>query len=266
MQQKNQNENKNIDIKTTSLERKLKRLVPPNVKSLLLYFLLNSFVGKALKFFKIRWNLFGGKFDYSLVSDKDAAKIFWGIWESAEIRFAKRFALSKTIIELGSSVGVTLGVLSNIRKQTKFICVEAALENFDKLNSLKTLLPSNNEYILLNKAIAYDVDRVAFEFTSATGSKINEQGNELGSYVDATTLSDVLKENQIESEYTLISDIEGAEEAVFFKDEAALKKCVLIIAELENTSSKTIEEQISKLQDIGFSLTERYGCVVVMSR
>ena len=115
MQQKKQNENKNIDLKTTSLERKLKRLVSPNIKSFLLYFLLNSYVGKALKFFKIRWNLFGGKFDYSLVSDKDAAKIFWGIWESAEIRFAKRFAFSSTIIELGSSVGVTLGVLSNIR-------------------------------------------------------------------------------------------------------------------------------------------------------
>lgn len=266
MQQIKYNKNKNINLKTTSLERKLKHLVPPTVKSFLLYFLLNSYVGKALKFFKIRWNLFGGKFDYSLVSDKDAAKIFWGIWESAEIRFAKRFALSKTIVELGSSVGVTLGVLSNIRKQTKFICVEAALENFEKLNSLKTLLPTNNEYILVNKAIAYDVDRVSFKFTSATGSKINEKGDETGSYVDATTLSNLLEENQIESEYTLLADIEGAEEAVFFKDEAALKQCVLIIAELENTSSHTIHEQISKLEDIGFSLRERYGCVVVMSR
>tara|TARA_A100001388_G_scaffold269931_1_gene246877 strand:- start:329 stop:1129 length:801 start_codon:yes stop_codon:yes gene_type:complete len=266
MQQNKENENKNIELKTTSLERKLKRLVPPNVKKVLLCFLLNSYVGKALKFCKIRWNLFGGKFDYSLVSDKDAAKIFWGIWESAEIRFSKRFALTKTIVELGSSVGVTLGVLSNIRSQTKFICVEAALENFEKLSSLKTLLPTNNEYILLNKAIAYDVDRVTFEFTTTTGSKINETGNELGSYVDATTLSDVLEENQIEDEYTLITDIEGAEEAVFYKDEVALKKCVLIIAELENTYSHTIDEQISKLQDIGFNLTERYGSVVVMSR
>ena len=266
MQQKKQNENKNIDLKTTSLERKLKRLVSPNIKSFLLYFLLNSYVGKALKFFKIRWNLFGGKFDYSLVSDKDAAKIFWGIWESAEIRFAKRFAFSSTIIELGSSVGVTLGVLSNIRQHTKFICIEASLENFEKLNSLKLLLPTNNEYILVNKAIAYGVDKVCFEFTTATGSKINEKTTGLGSYVDATTLSDVLEENQIDSEYTLLADIEGAEEAVFFKDEAALKKCVLIIAELENTSSHTIDEQISKLQDIGFRLTERYGCVVVMSR
>jgi hypothetical protein len=124
MQQKKQNKNKSIDLKTTSLERKLKSLVSQNIKKFLLYFLVNSFVGKALKFFKIRWNLFRGKFDYSLVSDKDAAKIFWGIWESAEIRFAKRFASSSTIIELGSSVGVTLGVLSNIRQHTKFICIE----------------------------------------------------------------------------------------------------------------------------------------------
>ena len=118
----------------------------------------------------------------------------------------------------------------------------------------------------MNKAIAYGVDKVFFEFTTATGSKINEKGTESGSYVDATTLSDVLEENQIDSEYTLLADIEGAEAAVFFEDEAALKKCVLIIAELENTPSHTIDEQINKLQDIGFRLTERYGCVVVMSR
>ena len=268
MQQKKQSLNKNIDFKTTSsLERKFKNIVRSKASIYFAHSILSNFmVGKLLKFFKIRWNFFGGKFDYSLVSDKDAAKIFWGIWESAEIRFAKRFAFSSTIIELGSSVGVTLGVLSNIRQHTKFICIEAASENFEKLNSLKTLLPTNNEYILVNKAIAYGVDKVSFEFTSATGSKINEKSTELGSYVDAITLSDVLEENQIESEYTLIADIEGAEEAVFFKDEAALKKCVLIIAELENTSSHTIDEQISKLQDIGFGITERYGCVVVMSR
>jgi FkbM family methyltransferase len=258
--------NKNIELNTASFERKLKSLIPHNIKNFLLYFLLHSYIGKALKLLKIRWNLFGGKFNYSLVSDKDAAKIFWGIWESAEIRFSKRFASSGTIIELGSSVGVTLGVLSNIHQNTKFICIEASVENFKKLSSLKFLLSTNNEYILVNKAIAYGVDRVGFEFTSPTGSKINEKGTDLTSYVDATTLSDVLEENQIDDEYTLITDIEGAEEAVFFKDEAALKKCVLIIAELENTSSHTIDEQISKLQDIGFSIKERYGRVVVMSR
>ena len=261
-----QNKSKNIDLRSSSIERKIKSLIPSSAKKFLLYFLLNSYVGKVIKFSNIRWNLFGGKFDYSLVSDKESAKIFWGLWESAEIRFAKRFAHSKTIIELGSSVGVTLGVLSNIRKHTKFICVEASLSNFEKLEKLRLLLPTNNHYTCLNKVIAYGVDKAPFEFTTTTGSKISKNKKGTGSYVDAITLSDLLKDNQIDSEYTLLADIEGAEESVFFEDEAALKKCVLIIAELENTSSHTIDEQINKLQDIGFSLKERYGSVVVMSR
>lgn len=261
-----QNKSKNINLRSSSIERKVKSLVPPSTKKLLLYFLLNPYIGKVIKLSNIRWNFFGGKFDYSLVSDKESAKIFWGLWESAEIRFAKRFAHSKTIIELGSSVGVTLGVLSNIRKHTKFICVEASLKNFEKLERLRLLLPSNNQYTCLNKAIAYGVDKVLFEFTTTTGSKISKNKKGAGSYVDAITLSDLLEENQIDGEYTLLADIEGAEESIFFKDEAALKKCVLIIAELENTSSHTIDEQINKLQHIGFSLTERYGSVVVMSR
>jgi len=127
-----QKEARRLNLKTKSLERFVKSLIPLNLKKFLLFFLVNSFVGKLLKSLKISWNLFGGKFNYSLVSDRDAAKIFWGIWESAEIRFSKRFVSTNTVIELGSSVGVTLGVLSNTRTSTKFICLEASSENFAK--------------------------------------------------------------------------------------------------------------------------------------
>lgn len=260
------NKRKHIELKTVSLERKLKSLLSPKIKNFIIYFLLSSYIGKAIKFFNIRWNLFGGRFDYSLVSDKEAAKIFWGLWESAEIRFAKRFVSTMTVIELGSSVGVTLGVLSNTHQHIKFICIEASSKNFKKLQKLKLLLPLNNEYIFVNKAIAYGVDKVPFEFTTTTGSKISEKENDNVSYVDATTLSEILETNRIDDEYTLIADIEGAEEPIFYKDQAALEKCVLIIAELENTSSYTIDEQICKLMDIGFNLKERYGNVIAMSR
>lgn len=265
-----QKEARRLNLKTKSLERFVKSLIPLNLKKFLLFFLVNSFVGKLLKSLKISWNLFGGKFNYSLVSDRDAAKIFWGIWESAEIRFSKRFVSTNTVIELGSSVGVTLGVLSNTRTSTKFICLEASSENFEKLSSLKKILSDSNEYILINKAIAYGAEKVNFNFTTATGSKISHESSisdsETSSYVDTITLSKVLTENEVNDEFTLITDIEGAEEDVFFKDDKALSKCVLIIAELENTSSHTVNDQILKLKNIGFNLTERYGSVVVMSR
>ncbi len=265
MKKNKHKDSKDIKLKTTSIERKLKSNISPNIKKFVLYFLLNSYIGKFLKFFRIKKNLFGGRFDYSLVSNIEASKIFWGIWESAEIRFAKRFADSKIIIELGSSVGVTLGVLSNVRKNTKFICIEASSKNFKKLNILKSILPKHNEYIFVNKAIAYGVDKVSFEFMSTTGSKININ-NKMGDFVNAVTLSDLLKENEVNEEYTLITDIEGAEEAVFFEDPEALKSCVTVIAELENTPKRTVDDQIKRLEELGFKLIERYGCVVVMRR
>ena len=38
------------------------------------------------------------------------------------------------------------------------------------------------------------------------------------------------------------------------------------IAELDDTPFGTVEDQIKKLNSIGFSVTERYGQVIVMSR
>ena len=92
---------------------------------------------------KINKNLLGGFFDYSIVTNKEAALIFWGIWESAEIRFSKRFADTKVIIELGSSIGVNFGVLTNCLDNRKFICVEASKINFEKLLHLKNQIKSN---------------------------------------------------------------------------------------------------------------------------
>ena len=255
-----------ISVKSVSLERKLKSIVPNNIKDFVLSFLTSPTVGKIIKTSKINSNLFGGKFDYDLVSDMEAAKIFWGVWESAEIRFSKRFAQTDTIIELGSSVGVTLGVLSNLRRNTKFVCVEASATNFEKLSCLQKQLSPTNVYLLINKAIAYGKDYVGFASTSTTGSKIDETIKGSESSVPTITLTRLLEENQVNDKYTLITDIEGAESEIFFEDEVALKNCVRIIAELEDTPSYSIEDQINKLISIEFSVTESYGNVFVFSR
>ena len=112
-----------IIAKVNSLERKIKRLVPSLFKTIIVKILTNKFFGKVIKIINPKKNLFGGVFDYKNVSHKEAAEIFFGFWESSEIRFAMQYAKSNTIIELGSSVGVMLGVLANKRQNTNFICV-----------------------------------------------------------------------------------------------------------------------------------------------
>ena len=259
---------------TSSLERKFKKILPSFIKNFTILLLCNSFFGKLIKFFKIKTNLFGGFFDYSLVSDKDAARIFWGVWESAEIRFSKRFANSQTIIELGSSVGVTLGVLSKKRKNTKFICIEASKKNFENLKILKDQLSKENDYILINKALAYGVEEVSFfKLNTSTSHQIDfskdtqkKKYNVPTDNVMAISLSKVIENYDVKGKYCLISDIEGADAAIFYNDIASLDNCERIIAELDDSPLGTIEDQIEKLKSIGFSVTERYGQVIVMSR
>lgn len=253
-------------IKSSSFERKFKYFIPRTIKHLILPLFINSMVGKIIRSTKIKWGLYGGVSDYSLVNDLEAARIFWGIWESAEIRFAKRFAHSQTVIELGSSVGVTLGVLSKFRKNTTFICVEASPLNFDRLTKVIDFLPEHNRYIPINKAISYNSEKINFEHFSTTGAKISEEQKEGNFIIESITLSRIISEQNVKADYTLITDIEGAEAEIFFEDQSALKNCVRIIAELEDTSLFSKDVQIQQLEHLGFSLTERYNNVVVMSR
>ena len=82
----------------------------------------------------------------------------------------------------------------------------------------------------------------------------------------AISLSKVIENYDVKGKYCLISDIEGADAAIFYNDIASLDNCERIIAELDDSPLGTIEDQIEKLKSIGFSVTERYGQVIVMSR
>ena len=89
-----------MHLKTSSIERKIKRIIPSSFKKFILFFLVNRILGRLIKIARINRNLFGGVFDYSNVSDKEAARIFWGVWESGE------FADSEEFGSLGSFGGL----------------------------------------------------------------------------------------------------------------------------------------------------------------
>lgn len=203
-----------------------------------------------------------------MVSPEEAAAIFFGIWESAEIRIAKRFINEEIVVELGSSVGVTLGVLSNKRLTPgTYTCVEASPLNFEKLCILQNACPERHTYSLINKAIAYGKSRVDFNCTSTTGSKVSSDPHgENVVTITATTLRDLLDEQGITKQFALITDIEGAEADIFYEDVESLENCNKIVAELEDVERATIEDQIKQLEEIGFSLVERYANVVCMQR
>jgi FkbM family methyltransferase len=224
--------------------------------------------------------MFGGMFDYKYATNKESAKIFFRIWESAEIRFAKRFAETKTIIELGSSIGVTLGVLANYRNKTKFICIEASPKNYKSLIIQKKLLSKKNlenQFVLLNRALVYGPKTINFWHTNATASQIGDKilASQIGKktlkkndeyQVLTIRLNDIIVENNINHPYTLISDIEGAEAEIFFQDKQSLINCATIIIELEDTKKYSKNNQIHQIKKLGFKIIEYYGNVYVFKK
>lgn len=256
-------------LKSTSLERRLKSLTPFALKKMVATVIAGPVAGKIIKFSRVKFTLLGGTFDYSLVEDVAAAGIFWGMWEGAEVRFAKRFAGNDTIVELGSSVGVTLGTLAKAYPKAHFVCVEASPRNFKLLNKLRESLSKDLNIKFFNKAIDYSgVESIGFSETSYTGSKIadHETAIEKTVAIKTMTLSEILAAVPVTGQYTLVTDIEGAEADIFYQDEAALKQCDKIICELENTPKYSMQDQVDRLCSIGFETVEIYGNVYFLAR
>lgn len=258
-------------VKSHSITRRMKGAIPTSAKHMLVRLFCNPIIGGIIQLLPVSRSLVGGSFDYKLVDGKSAAKIFFGIWESAEIGLSKRFAENDVIIELGSSVGVTFGVLHRLFRNTKYICVEASPRTFGILGKQVEHCgrSCSSDVVLLNKAIGYEnAGYIYFQETSFSGSQRDTEEVPMGSSikVPCVTLNDIVDEFSKDKTYTLITDIEGSEAEIFFKDGRSLENCSKIICELEDTKEYTQTEQIEQLKKVGFEVIEQYANVFYLSR
>jgi FkbM family methyltransferase len=233
-------------------------------KKVIASLICNKLFGYIIKITGIKRNIYGGYFNYKTVSSIEAASIFFGIWESAEIRFAKKYTNCNYIIELGSSVGVLAGVISKLKQNTTIIMVEASPLNQHKLSILVEDLKklSTNKYIIISAAIAYFSDTVIFRHTGTVKSSLlrfDEIGEEFE--VKCTTLSEIVKIHVGSNQYALISDIEGSESEILQWDKNAFENCRSIIVELEDTRQMSIDAQVSSITEMGFQMKEYKGNV-----
>lgn len=262
-----------IKTNSTSMERKIKKVIPPRLKLFLVSLFCSTLSGVLIqKIFKK--TLKGARFNFSLVDPNSAALIFFGIWESAEIRFSEKYVNDGDyVIELGSSVGVTLATLISNKKLSKYIAIEASPRTFALLSKTVELYNENStEITLLNKAISYQESGVIqFIESTLTASKISidNQDNihEKSVSVQSTTLNEIILNNlNIDVNFTLITDIEGAEAEIFKHDKKSLTRCSTIVCELENTEQYSMEEQIKLIEDADFKLAEYYGNVFAFKK
>ena len=218
-----------------------------------------------------------GKFIYDCSSDylldSVKASIFWGIYESAEVRFVRQYLRSDLdVIELGASIGVvTTQILRKIESANKCIALEA---NPNLMETLKSNLQINNKaknYHIINKAISYNCEDEINLFLERENvhSSINKSTGEFVK-VKSAKLSDILDIYKINS-YALVSDIEGTEIEILLNDSVSLNRCSQLIIELHDTeynstkySAKDMVEHIA--DNLGFKYVNHYGSVYVFRK
>jgi FkbM family methyltransferase len=230
----------------------------------------NNFTGDIISlFFQNNIPFYGAKVNVGSkeISGRTKALIFWKLYEDAEINFAKKYLNSDdNIIELGSSIGVVASVISKIQLSGKLICVEA---NSALIPTITKNLNANRsqEAIIINKAIAYHTDTVFFGTSSDNLiGAISDQANKQGITVGTTTITEILKANNLET-FSLMCDIEGAEVSILIEENEVLERCNKIIIELHEVvykqTSYLVEDLVELIVQNNFKVMDHHGPVYV---
>lgn len=257
---------------SNALKDRIRSLIPSGIKHHIAKILTSDKIGRSIK---DRGCISRGGVviwvDDPRVSNREAAAIFFGIRERAELDVVQRMLDINPlvdVIELGSSIGY---IASHIVKRNprKLIVVEADSEllGLCKKNIMSNC-SSNADIRYLNKAISYSDNGMVFfrRGATTTSGQLVDYHDERGNYiVQSIKLSDVIRENNIDR-YILVSDIEGAEAEIFFEDKDALDRCVAIVVELEDTKHYTQENQVAQILRLGFFMVYSYGRVFLFKR
>ncbi len=203
-----------------------------------------------------------------LVTPMTKSLLYWGIYEKNEINLVKNhLGEAEDVIELGASIGAVGCVISCKQTTGRYIAVEAdpTLINICMTN---ISLNRKTEYFLLNKAIDYSTKTVSFATGNSTlNGRISEKKNSNSIVtVETITLKEICEIYNIEN-FTLVSDIEGAEVAFILHDKIALEKCKKMIIELHNTEYNgklyTVEDIIDLILKNDFDILDQQGNVYV---
>jgi FkbM family methyltransferase len=211
-----------------------------------------------------------------VVLDRTVAAIYWGIYESAELRFvAQHLRGDLDAIEFGSSIGVvSLGISRRLEPGRRLVCVEADARLHELLGR-NARAESRGEVEIVNAAIDYEREEVPFALgDSSTGGFLAEgDGGAAGRAVEpvrATTLSALVAQHAV-GDFVLVCDIEGAEVGLIDRDGEALARCQQLVLELH---PGRLAGRNWSIEDLHRTITERHGmreiaahgCVYVFER
>jgi FkbM family methyltransferase len=243
--------------------------------------LCNQLTGSVIYFFfhdnipDLRWRGFKFKVPESSVNKQIAASVFWGFYESAEIRFVEKYLRKDiNVIELGSSIGIVSShIASKIGGGRHFITVETNPFLIDTIQSnIKRHQKPGSTFEVLNNAVGHSADEVMISITSNnTETRVMEiEAVTDGVKVKTVGFSDLVKKNGNEN-YSLVCDIEGSEVQIILYEKEALKQCNQLFIELHDSIYNNKHYSIQMLKDIlvnthGFQIMKQHGPVVYFAR
>jgi FkbM family methyltransferase len=236
--------------------------------------LTSDFFGRLIKFLCAdRISHAGSRISVGERRYRTAAMIFWNLYESAEIRFVKKYWRNDmSTIELGSSVGVVSSYLGRrLSPSKKLICVEGNPELVPVLTDNVERNTQGAKVEIVNMAVHYDAPVISFEIgsTNLTSRVLSGSGEKATGVVDVRSISlETLVRMVEEPFFQIVCDIEGAEVGLILNDGASLAACATLIIETHETRHHGVEYDTESIIELIHSntplrLEDRYGPVCV---
>lgn len=215
--------------------------------------------------------------DSDAIAPSLKAALFWGIYESAEVRFVKEYLRSDLdVVELGSSLGVvSCQILRKLKPGARLVCVEANPHLLGTLQENLKQLSSGHDVSVVHGAVTNPSNGLSVQIVlgadSTASHVIEDNGVQEGVPVPALTLSNILRDNQIAGSFSLVSDIEGAEVCFIENDSVALRQCEQVLIELHETSwaghTVSVDRLRRRLEEVhGFMMRASHGPVCFFER
>jgi FkbM family methyltransferase len=205
---------------------------------------------------------------------KVRAQMFWGLYERAECEMIREHLTgARTVIELGSSLGVTSTFLGSVLSAGgQLICVEA---NPALIPGLQRRVASRFDEVdvhILNVAVSHESGTVQLAIGATTmATRVTEvtAADQRTIRVAAVTLQDILDRFGIDT-FDLVSDIEGSEAAFLMHDAAPMARCERAVIEMDDTVIRgrrvTVPELLDAAMGLGFRVVDRNGPVFAFAR
>jgi FkbM family methyltransferase len=200
------------------------------------------------------------------------AQLFFGIYESAEIRLVQRHIHgARVVLDLGSSLGIVSShILAEMPEDGHLICVEANPHLLMYLDKNTRDHARGQSIDIVHGAISSGGGPTLLQVNDASvTSHLASPDDQRGAQVPSLTLADLLERFDINEPFVVVSDIEGAEVDMILGGQEALRGCSLLIAELhsivrdgEAVTVRQVHEQILRR---GFRVLDQSGPVFAYS-